>query len=313
MPGSMGAQQRQHVRKHRRKRWAIPLVVLLCACGVLAGCATSGEEPAARVNGTEVRQDDVDRAVDLAALSGQTLTRKQALQQLISEELLRREAARLGITVPARAIDARVADLTQGLGGQAELKRRLKDAGLTVADVRGGVEAVLVGERLQAAKFPGLRATRAEAEEYYESHQEQFFSPAAVNMGAIVVRAEGIARNAIERIEDGQEFENAARQFTIDPEGRYCGGMLGWIATASLPPELAAAFEEMEVGELSEPVAVGPLWYVLKLFGRRAARTTPFAEVAEDIRRELTVSKQAAALTEWVTEARERADIEILL
>jgi parvulin-like peptidyl-prolyl isomerase len=168
---------------------------------------------------------------------------------------------------------------------------------------------VLVGEKVEASKYAGRAATRAEARAYYDENKTLFATPAAVRLGDLAVRREGIALSAIARIEAGQPFDNASRQFSVDPELKANGGMLGWVTVGSLPEPARKAVADLDVGELSAPVQVGGLWHVFKLYGRRVVQTQPFEQVAAVIQRELTRRTRAEALAEWVEQERERADI----
>ena len=282
-----------------------------------AGCAgtpqpsPTPQKVAARVNGVAIAQAQVDRVVKVGAFSGQSLTDKSALEQLISEALIREEAKRLGVSVTAKDLDARLQQVAESVGGEKTLEQQLAAADLAVSDLRLSLEGVLLGERLQAVKFEDLQATQAEARAYYQKNLSLFKQGAAVRLGMIVVKREKIAADVIKRIEAGQPFETAAYQFSVDPEIRAKRGMVGWIAESSLPKSLQAALKKVEVGHLSAPTQVGASWYVLKVFERRPAGTMSFAQAGDLIQKELTRRKQADALTKWVEQARAQAKVQI--
>ena len=66
-----------------------------------------------------------------------------------------------------------------------------------------------------------------------------------------------------------------------------------------MPKPVADALAKLKVGEITKPVNIGG-WHIYKLYGRRAASTLPFAQVADVIVKELTREQRAAALTKWV-------------
>ena len=264
----------------------------------------------ARVDGVPVTEADLDRTIKVGALSGQTLSRKAGLEQLISEVLIRREAERLHVSVPQRTLDERVRQVADSVGGEAALERQLNGAKLSMREFRRGLEAVLVGERLQAVKFKDKRATRAEARAFYADNRAMFRQGPSVKLGAIPLRRETHADDVRRRVEQGTPFETAAAQFGIDPQLRAERGMMGWVQVASLPGSLRKVLKGAEAGALLKAEAK-PLWYVLKVYGRRPAKVTSFAAVAADLQNELTRQKQSEALAAWVKEARARARVEV--
>jgi parvulin-like peptidyl-prolyl isomerase len=283
------------------------------ACGKQqpAPAATSGDV-VARVNGVEITRAALKRVEKFGQFAGSALTDRSAVEQLISEELIREQAARLHVSVSGKELQARVESLAQGVGGVDALQRQLKSGGLVIADLETSLRVVILGEKLQGLMFLSTQATRSQALAYYRSRISLFRQGAAMRLGNIAVRTQKIAEAVAERIEKGQSFANAALQFSTDPEGKDNGGMIGWIDVASIPKPVATALAKLKVGQITEPVSIGG-WHIYKLYGRRAASTVPFAQVGEVILKELTRQQRAAALTKWVQEQRTHAKVAILL
>ncbi len=306
--------------RRRPLQWVLPALgcVLLLTPAVAGGC---GEEPPGpspspspaevlvRVRDKPVTAADVRATQRLAAFSGETLDDEEALEQAIREELIAQEAARLDVRVPEAAVDERLDDLAAGVGGEDDLRAALRDGGLTMAELRAGVAAVLLAEALQDARFAGVRAGRVEARRFYDDNAALFTIPAEVDLADLAVRTEAAARDVIGRIEGGQSFESAARQFSVDPELKAQGGLLGWVRLDSIPDGAREVIAELPEDELSAPVQVGALWHVFKVLGRRPERVRPFSEVAAELIAELTRRERAAALAAWLDEERQRSDV----
>jgi parvulin-like peptidyl-prolyl isomerase len=290
------------------------LLTLLAACvlTLAVGCGSSSETPAATVDGRPIWRADVDRTVKTGELTGTPLTRKAAVEHLISEELVRREAERRDISVSPKDVTARLRTVARDAGGQARLKAQLKQAGLTMADFRRSVAAVLLEDRVRDDMFKAITATRAQARAYYDDKRDLFKVAGGVDLGALAVRTKPIAESVIERIRDGQSFESAAHQFSIDPELRDKKGRYGWVSVPTLPAPLRTAVAGLEAGQMSAPVEIQKmLWYVVRLYGRRPAETLPFDEVASGLQDQLTRSKRAKALNAWIKRARADAKVTV--
>jgi parvulin-like peptidyl-prolyl isomerase len=282
------------------------------ACAKQAAPTSKLNDVVARVNGVAITRAALKRVEKFGQFAGTTLTDRSAVEQLISEEIIRQQATRLHVSLSAKELQARVESLAQGVGGVAALQRQLKGGGLALADLETSLRAVMLGEKLQALMFYSTQATRAQALAYYRSRTSLFRQGAAVRLGNIAVRTQKIAEAVAERINKGQPFANAALQFSTDPEGKDNGGMVGWVDLASVPAPVAAALAKLDAGEITQPVNIGG-WHIYKLYGRRAATTLPFAQVADVIVKELTRQQRAAALTKWVQGQRAHAKVAILL
>ncbi len=281
-------------------------------CG--AGSPGSAKSPAdavvARVNGRPIHEGQVAAVIAEARLVNQTTTEKQALDGVIDEELLRQEAERLAVAPPPALVEARLRALERRVGGATALDEALKTVGLTRAQLRERLAVVVLGERVAAAKFPKLMVTRRDAQSYYRRHLFVFTAPAAVKLGDIVVRTERMAEGAIERIRGGQSFYETAKTFIRDPEQKRVGGQLGWVRTDTLPTAIAKAVAKLSPGQISEPVQSLGGFNVIKLYARRAARTTPFAQVEAKVRAAALSQRRAAALRRSLDEARASAHIQ---
>src|SRR5665647_1816779 len=186
-------------------------------------------------------------------------------------------------------------------------------AAMSAAQFRESLRAGVLREAVQDARFPHVKAGPGAARRFYERRRADLFTePAAVKLGAIVVRNDGIAGNAIKRLRQGRPFEEVSRQFSIDPEIKDAGGMLGWIDPRSLPEPLGKAVGRLRVGRISAPVAGPGGTWVFKVLARRPQRVAPFAQVRAQIEHGLTGRRRSAALDKWLATARKDALIERL-
>ena len=301
---------------------ALLLLVLLLAAAGIAGCGGGdgggggGEKSdpvVARVNGHEIRQSGVDGVRAEARLVGQKATAAAALDQAIEREVVRAEAAKLGVTVSDAAVDDRAAKVSEQLGGEVALSAALKKAGMTEAQLRASLEAAVLLDGVRAARYPQLGATPAEARRFYERRRADLFTqPSAVDLGAIVVRNVGIAGNAVKRLRAGRPFSEVSRQFSTDPELKQTAGRMGWIDPRSMPGKLGSTVARLPLRAVSAPVAgPGGVW-IFKVLGRRAAKVAKFSTVEKQLRAELTARKRSTALKQWLAQAVKSADIQKL-
>lgn len=301
----------------RRPCILVALVAVLAAAGLAAcgggrdGASGSPDAVVVRVDGRAIHQSAVDLARAEARFAGVGDDAGKALDAAIDRELVRAEAARLGLAVDEAEVESRVAAVGVQLGGDAALKSALKQAVMSESQFRESLRAGVLREAVQDARFPQVKAGPGAVRRFYERKRADLFTEtAAVELGAIVVRNEGIAGNAVKRLRQGRPFEEVSRQFSIDPQIKDAGGMMGWVDARSLPGPLGKAVGRLRVGQISAPAAgPGGVW-VFEVFARRPERVVPFAQVRVQIEDGLTGRRRSAALDKWLATARKDALIE---
>jgi parvulin-like peptidyl-prolyl isomerase len=299
------------VRSPARLRLAVlVLVVLGLSWAALAGCGdeTSGdaadavataspqaEEILAWVEGEPITQADVDVVLAEARLAGEGGDQEAALEEAIGRVLVRREAERLGITVDDAALEERLGAVGERLGGEDALTARLQTAAMTREQFRQGASDGLLRERVRDQKFADRQVSDEALRRFYDENREQLFSePAAVKLGSILFRGENAAKGVAGKLRAGKAFEDMARTYSMDPETKQNGGLLGWVTVSSLPEPLARAAEGLRRNEISEVVQGPGGWFVLK----------------GELRVELDRRERLQALEGWLERERERVQVE---
>lgn len=109
-----------------------------------------------------------------------------------------------------------------------------------------------------------------------------------------------LADSLYQALKDGANFDEVAKQYSDDQNSADKGGELGWYAADELLPEFVEAMKNMNVGDISKPVASEFGYHILKLEEKRAASPvdpdTDYKILEEMARRDKT-HKQ---LTEWL-------------
>ncbi|WP_226963330.1 peptidylprolyl isomerase [Sutterella seckii] len=56
----------------------------------------------------------------------------------------------------------------------------------------------------------------------------------------------------IERINKGEKFENLAKQYSIDPQSRDQGGLVGWLVPSNVDQAFGNAFKVLSAGSVAQ-------------------------------------------------------------
>jgi peptidyl-prolyl cis-trans isomerase SurA len=123
-------------------------------------------------------------------------------------------------------------------------------------------------------------------------------------------QAEALIKALYQRIKDGEDFADVARQNTDDAQSMVAGGDLDWIADGMLPPDFMDIVNNTAVGTLTEPFHVSTGWHIIEVLDRRVQDVTEESKrfQAENILRQ---RKFESELENWLAEMRDTHYIDI--
>lgn len=111
------------------------------------------------------------------------------------------------------------------------------------------------------------------------------------------------------RIQSGQStFEALAREYSQDASAKE-GGDLGWASPGQFVPEFEQVLNNLDIGQISDPVVSRFGVHLIKVDGRREQSLTP-AEQRQLARNMLRERKAQEAFETWASEVRTRAYVE---
>ncbi len=114
-----------------------------------------------------------------------------------------------------------------------------------------------------------------------------------------------------ERLINGERFEALARQYSEDGTASN-GGDLNWINPGDTVPQFEKAMNELQIGEISEPVRSPFGWHIIQVLERRKQDMSKEAARLK-ARQEIRARKADESYQDWLRELRDRAYVELRL
>ena len=113
-----------------------------------------------------------------------------------------------------------------------------------------------------------------------------------------------------QRIERGQaSFESLAREYSQDASASE-GGDLGWSFPGRFVPEFQQALDQLQPGEVSQPVVTRFGVHLIELVDRRQVQLTQ-RQQRDMVREAVREKKLEEAYANWLREERARAYVEL--
>jgi parvulin-like peptidyl-prolyl isomerase len=294
------------------QRLIAPLAVALAVVGtILTGCGgetpvvntpsatvSAGGELAALVNGEPISMEYYQRQVaqveaffeeeglDPESAEGQerlAQVRRQVLEQMVDQELIRQAAAEMGIAISDQELEVKIQEIVQQSGGQDEFESALQDTGTSYDDFK----QMLLDQLLSDAVFNAVTGSISRvATQVHARH--------------ILLPTREQAEEVLTRLQGGEDFAFLAREYSEDVSSRERGGDMGFFPEGVMPPELEEVAFSLDPGQISEIVESQFGFHIVQVLEKEEREIS--AETFEDLRQQ--------AFMQWLQERREGASIE---
>jgi peptidyl-prolyl cis-trans isomerase SurA len=248
------------------------------------------------------------------------------LELLITTHLIDLEIQAKGISISDTDVDRYIEQVRQqNQLSQGQLEEALRQQGLDAKTYRAQIRDEMQRAQLINREIRGkVNVTPEEVERYYEAHLSEYAKDPEVTVSHIMLRlaanapadeverVEARAAEIHDRLDKGESFEDAARQYSEDPAAES-GGKLGTFKEGTMLDALDKATRDLKVGEYSEPVRSEVGVHIVRLDERSTATHQPLAGLADDIKERLYNQALEERYKRWLTDdLRQRHHVEIL-
>ncbi len=114
-----------------------------------------------------------------------------------------------------------------------------------------------------------------------------------------------------ERLNEGEDFDRVAQQYSDDVVSSPAGGDIGWVTENDVSPPVWQAMSSLRKGEYTAPVLTPYGWEILRVKDRRQSDQTEVLR-RERARNNIMQSRLEGELITWLREVRGSAYIEII-
>ncbi len=327
-----------------RKR-LLKQVIVVCLITVLVistififGCSAT----VATVNGIVIKQSEVDAYISFilvqdpegtANLSEEEMADLEVniIDSLLVVKILEQYAAKNSITVDQGEIDEQMNAIVASYPSESDFESDLK-----VKDIdRGFLEYELKSQILRTKIYTDATAsiitTEELTKEYYDENMETLFViPSRVRVSHILSMFPWVEDSSLEendqakentkekiefveeKLENGAEFGDMAREYSDDTVTGGDGGDLGFITEGQMVEEFENTAFLLEVGEVSGIIETQFGYHILKVFDREEGRVQGYDEVKDDLSVYLSELKKTEKWEEFIMELIDNAEIEYL-
>ncbi|MBM3701520.1 MAG: hypothetical protein FJW63_00780 [Actinobacteria bacterium] len=319
------------------KRSVICIIMLLIFVFVFlfAGCSKT----IARVDGIEIKQKEVDTYINFykkQSTDGELTQNEEELKtleaniidSLIVTRLLEKYAEENNITVSSEEVDKQMGVIIGTYPSEEDFEKGLKDMGIDKKFLVNYFRSLMLSSKIFNIVTADTTVTEDEVKQYYEDNKNTLFLvPVRVKASHILSIFPWVEDNSeeteegreealekIKRVEDklkdGGDFEDLARQYSNDTTSAEKGGDLGFISKGQMVEEFDKALFSLDVGEVSEIVETKYGFHIIKVYDRQEEHIQKFDEVEESINTYLLNLHKAEKWEDFIFSLIEEVNIE---
>jgi peptidyl-prolyl cis-trans isomerase SurA len=315
---------------------SLPVVVILFAAGNNPGKAEVLDRIAAVVNGEVLLVSEVDRSGKIALddipsslpneekLNRTTEIRKQALNTMIDDLLIRQQVRERKIVVSDEEVEQELKNLMEyNKLDQQQLTAALANEGKTVDEFRKELKNQIEQRKLFGIDIQSkVQIGEKDIENYYQTQYISGGSNEKIRASHILFTlpencspkqeqtARAKAEQVLKQLRSGVAFTELAKQYSDDPSGTQ-GGDLGWFRRGDMLPNFEKAAFALKPGAVSDVVRTRFGLHLIMVNERATEGARPLDEVRDEIRARLHRDKTNKAIRDWLDDLRRKSHIDV--
>ena len=194
----------------------------------------------------------------------------QITEKLIIEELQLQLADRAGVRISDSELNQTFIRLASNNGMELqEFINYIESTGGSYEEVREDVRKEMIIQRVQRGRVNSeIDITEQEFEAFLATDESIKALQPELLVKQILVETNDIALKALERITNGENFSDIAKDISI-ARNASSGGIIDWRKPSDMPELFANALANKKVGYISEPLQSGAGFHILKLENKR--------------------------------------------
>ncbi len=267
-------------------------------------------------------QKELDKKPDVKLTADDVaMLKKKAFDHLVDELLLNQEINKKGLDVTdqdvTRAIDS---ILERNKFTMDQLRKELASKGEDINNYRDEIKG-----QLKRLKFINqlvgnkIHISEEDVKEYYAQQGAQISGNQQIQIAQIVFpmseqptdaelkKVQSDAQDVYQKLKSGAKFEQAMKQY-----GGAGSGDLGKVSFSGISPQMAQAIQNLDEGQVTEPVRTQAGFIILKLYDKpQGAQLAGSEEIKNRIRDRIYEMKVQEEIRKYIDQQRAKAFIDI--
>lgn len=292
----------------------LALLLVTTGCSSLVGgkWAVKVNDNSILVKDYEARVAEAQKVYEKQGMKFDTDQGKQALSQVKSQlldrmiegELIAQEVKKLGLNLEDQKVTEQEETIKKNMGDEATFQDTLKQQGMTEPELKN---FLAVYEKITG----DIKVSDEDIKTFYDKNSAYYGQPESVKARHILVKTEDEAKAIIAQLDAGGNFEQLAKEKSIEPGAKDSGGDLGTFTKGKMVPEFEEAAFAQAVGTYSKtPVKTEFGYHVIKVEAHTPAAAPDYDKVKSQVAQDTLNQAKDTKFQTYFDDLRKKAKIE---
>ena len=197
---------------------------------------------------------------------------------------------------------------------QEGYRRGLQDSEYVQEEVRHWQEDLLFN-RMRKMLLDTVKVSENELNDFYAKNRGKYVEPVRVNIREIFINDESLAKDLLQRIKRGENFDELAQKTSLRKWAASKGGEFGFFG-AGMHGKVGKIALAKNAGDLAGPYeiddpALGPGFSIFKVLDKKDKRYRTLKEVRKQVEGNVLAAKQNKVLINFIANLKKEYRIEI--
>ena len=247
--------------------------------------------------GTDVWEKEVDgrKTIDIV--------KEKVLDSLIDTRIQMKKADELGIKVSEEELNTEINKFKGLFDSEERFNEFLTSQKIDMEYFEYSLKRDLIINKLRVKLTENIKVTDEEVTTYYGANQNEFIK---VKASHILLDTEEEARNAIQRLNQGEDFNKLAKEISKDPSAQQNSGDLGYFKHGDMVEPFETAAFALAPGKVSDIVRTDYGFHIIKVEDKKLDK---LEDVRDELKANLLSEKTSREYEKLLEEMRKNADI----
>lgn len=252
------------------------------------------------VNGEKISKDAYKEEMSFygAMLASRQNLKNSIVQMMVQDKLISDDIKANKIEISDKEVNESFLNSVKQFGGQEQFDNMLDDYNMDVEKFKETVRKDLMYQKHKEWFEKENPVTDEEIKKYYEDNKDQF---AKRDASHILVEDEKTANEIKEKLDNGEDFADLAKEYSKDTANAANGGNLGTFSRGQMVKEFEDAAFKLKEGEISEPIKTQ--------FGYHIIKINKVADSVEDNKEAITKALNDKKYADYIKELNEKANV----